>query len=147
MTTKILAELFERDIQRVINELNLYEDENKIWIKEKDISNSAGNLALHLIGNLNHFIGFALGNTGYVRQRELEFSTSFSPRAEVVNNLTATIEIVKSALSNLKDENLSSTFPIEKNGQKHSVLYMLLHLLSHLDYHLGQINYHRRLIA
>lgn len=147
MTIKILIKLFERDILKVINELGLYEEEKRIWAKQGGISNSAGNLALHLIGNLNHFIGFALGDTGYIRTRELEFSTTFSPREEVIQNLNKSIEMVKSTLGNLKDENLSSTFPLEYNGEKITVIHMLMHLLTHLDYHLGQINYHRRIIG
>ncbi len=71
MLNELLSEFFERDIIKLKEEIVLYKDETNLWKVENKISNSAGNLCLHLIGNLNHFIGATVGNTGYVRQREL----------------------------------------------------------------------------
>ncbi|HEY5407636.1 MAG TPA: hypothetical protein VIJ92_11120 [Ginsengibacter sp.] len=79
MTTTIAA-LFERDINKLIEEINLYKNEEDIWKIKEGISNSSGNLTLHLLGNLNHFIGATLGNTGYVRERDKEFSLKNIPR-------------------------------------------------------------------
>jgi uncharacterized damage-inducible protein DinB len=140
-----LSQLFQRDIQRVIDELNLYPDEASIWTLRGEIANSAGTLALHLTGNLRHFFGAALGNTGYVRTRDLEFSSRDVPRSELIQGLQEASEIVKDVLGDLTEDQLHAEYPLEKHGERMTTKYMLLHLLTHLDYHLGQINYHRRL--
>ena len=87
MVVESFSKLFERDMLRIIDELNQYTDEKLIWKKAGSISNSAGNLTLHLIGNLNHFIGYAIGNTGYIRNRDLEFSTTFSLETNLFHHL------------------------------------------------------------
>ena len=139
MVKEALLEIFERDLGKLKEEISLYTDENNLWKTEKQISNSGGNLALHLIGNLNHFIGATLGNTGY------EFSDKNIPVQKILDNIDATIIVVKNTLSNLTAEDFEKVFPLEKHGQIVKTDFMLLHLLAHLEYHLGQINYHRRL--
>jgi hypothetical protein len=146
MITKALTELFERDLQKLKAEINLYKDEDNLWLIKEGISNSAGNLSLHLLGNLNHFIGATLGNTGYVRHREDEFSLKNIPRQDIVMNIENCILIVKGTLLKLTDDDLEKEFPLEKHGTIVSTKEMLLHLFGHLSYHLGQINYHRRLL-
>ena len=145
MVKEALLEIFERDLGKLKEEISLYTDENNLWKTEKQISNSGGNLALHLIGNLNHFIGATLGNTGYVRERDNEFSDKNIPVQKILDNIDATIIVVKNTLSNLTAEDFEKVFPLEKHGQIVKTDFMLLHLLAHLEYHLGQINYHRRL--
>lgn len=139
--------MFERDLLKVISELNAYQNEADMWIVRNEISNSAGNLCLHLIGNLNHFMGATLGNSGYIRTREVEFSAKNVPRKEMIDSLYETISMVTSTLSKLSEADFEAEFPLDKHGRRVSTAYMVLHLLTHLDYHLGQINYHRRLIA
>ncbi len=146
MIKDALAEIFERDLIKLKEEISLYKKEDNLWIIEKQISNSAGNLALHLIGNLNHFIGATLGNTGYMRERDKEFSNRHIPAKELLTAIDNTINMVKQTLNNLPDEDFDKNFPLEKHGQTVKTDFMLLHLLAHLEYHLGQINYHRRLI-
>ena len=146
MLKEILPTIFERDIRKLIDEINLYKDEDKLWAVPEGISNSAGNLCLHLIGNLSHFIGATLGHTGYVRRRDEEFSLKNIPRQDLLINIENTILIVKKTFSELNDEDLEKDFPLEMNGKILKTDFMLLHLLTHLSYHLGQINYHRRLI-
>ncbi|MBK8192463.1 MAG: DUF1572 family protein [Lewinellaceae bacterium] len=146
MLKNALIEIFERDLRQVAREINLYADESDLWVVKAEISNSAGNLCLHLIGNLNHFIGAVLGNTGYVREREREFSDKNVPRADLLLQLEKTISVVTEALRHLPDPALNEDFPVDKRGQIVKTDFMLLHLLGHLSYHLGQINYHRRLI-
>lgn len=124
----------------------MYAYERNIWIVDKNISNSAGNLALHLIGNLNHFIGATLGNTGYIRERDKEFTDKNISRAKLLSAIDATILVVNNALNNLSDDDFEKNFPLEKHGTIVKTDFMLLHLLAHLEYHLGQINYHRRLV-
>ncbi len=146
MVKEALLEIFERDLGKLKEEISLYTNENNLWKTEKQISNSGGNLALHLIGNLNHFIGATLGNTGYVRERDNEFSDKNIPVQKILDNIDATIIVVKNTLSNLTAEDFEKVFPLEKHGQIVKTDFMLMHLLAHLEYHLGQINYHRRLI-
>ncbi len=146
MLTNTLISLFERDLNRVIDELNKYRNEMNIWRTEKDITNSAGNLALHIIGNLNTYIGKEIGNTNYVRNRELEFSQKNVPRQELIDKLNATIKVIKVSLNSLPDEDLKKEYPILVFSEMTTTEFLLVHLTTHLTYHLGQINYHRRLI-
>jgi uncharacterized damage-inducible protein DinB len=141
-----LIEIFERDLNKLKEEINFYENERDLWIIEKEISNSAGNLCLHLIGNLNHFIGAMLGETGFIRDRETEFSAKNETRQNLTNEIEKTIETVKSSLNKLSNDAFDKNFPVEKHGKVVKMDFMLIHLLSHFNYHLGQINYHRRLI-
>ena len=146
MVKDTLMELFERDIQKLKTEINLYKDEDNLWIIKEGISNSAGNLCLHLLGNLNHFIGATLGNSGYVRHREDEFSLKNIPRQDLVTNIENCVLILNNTFSRLTEEELEKDFPLEKHGTIVTTTHMMLHLLGHLNYHLGQINYHRRLL-
>jgi len=141
-----LSELLIRDLTKIQAELGLYEDEKLIWKTTDSILNSAGNLALHIAGNLQHFIGSVLGDNGYVRQRELEFSSKDIPVREVIEELDRTKMAVSSTLDKLNEQDLSKSFPINVFGHEMTTELFLLHLLSHTSYHLGQINYHRRLL-
>ena len=147
MLTTTLIRLFERDLQKLANEISLYKDEDKLWLVKPGISNSAGNLCLHLIGNLNHFIGATLGHTGYVRYRDDEFSLKNIPRQDLLINIENIKLIVKEVVSSLPEADLQKDFPLEIFGKKDSTGFILIHLATHLTYHLGQINYHRRLIG
>jgi uncharacterized damage-inducible protein DinB len=146
MLINTLIQLFERDLNRLMTEIGLYKEEATIWKIEKGISNSTGNLTLHLIGNLNTYIGKELGGTGYVRNRELEFSTKFVKRDLLIEQLNATLEMIKATLSALSNKDLMQEYPILVFTEKTTTEYLLVHLTTHLTYHLGQINYHRRLI-
>ncbi|GAB4026277.1 DinB family protein [Spirosoma koreense] len=146
MLSQTLKTLLQRDLGRLRKEIDSYRDERKIWYVEKNIPNSAGNLCLHLIGNLNTYIGAELGKTGYVRHRELEFSLKDVPRAELLAKIDETIVIVGQALDQLTDEQLNAEYPTLVFDQMTSTGYLLVHLSTHLTYHLGQINYHRRLL-
>ena len=141
-----LSTLFERDLLQVKLELSLYKNENTIWQVAPHINKSAGNLALHLIGNLNTYIGAEIGKTGYVRNRPLEFSAKHIPRAQVMQMLQDTIEVVKTSLATMDERLLEQEYPLLVFENKTSTEYFLVHLATHLGYHLGQINYHRRLL-
>ncbi len=144
---KIFSSLFERDLNKLIEEINLYSDESLMWRVQDGISNSGGNLTLHLIGNLKHFIGAALGSTGYVRERDKEFSLKDIPRKQLIEEINDTAGIIRSILALLPEEDLQKDFPLPINNKVSSTGYILAFLLAHLNYHLGQINYHRRLTA
>ena len=146
MVIEILQNLFSRDLNKLKVEISSYKIESNIWSVDKNISNSAGNLCLHLIGNLNTYIGAALGNTGYIRNRELEFSLKNIPQKELINKIEETIAVVNKSISELSEAKLKDDFPLLVFENKTSTEYMLIHLATHLAYHLGQINYHRRLL-
>ncbi|GAA4386888.1 DinB family protein [Hymenobacter koreensis] len=146
MLTDTLRPLFRRDLNRVQQELTQYRDEHNIWHVAPGIANSAGNLCLHLIGNLNTYIGAELGGVAYTRHRELEFSLKNIPRPELLEKLAETTRIVDDSLSNLAPERLAQEYPLLVFEEKTSTEYFLVHLATHLTYHLGQINYHRRML-
>ncbi|MCB0575968.1 MAG: DUF1572 family protein [Saprospiraceae bacterium] len=147
MLKEAFLTIFERDLRTLKNEIGLYRNEADLWVVKPGISNSAGNLCLHLIGNLKHFVGAVLGQTGYVREREREFSDKNVPRETLLASIDETIEVVKKALGDLPDDMFDQNFPVEKRGETVKTDFMLLHLFGHFSYHLGQINYHRRLIS
>ena len=146
MLLETLNSLFHRDLTRVGTELSQYRDEQLIWAVPPGIANSAGNLCLHLIGNLNTYVGAELGQTGYVRQRDLEFSLRDVPRPVLLAQLNETIITVNRTLTTLDESVLDEEYPLLVFEKKTSTGYLLVHLATHLAYHLGQINYHRRLV-
>jgi uncharacterized damage-inducible protein DinB len=146
MLTTALVELFNRDLDILAKEINSYSDEPKLWVISRDINNSAGNLCLHICGNLQHFIGAILGNTGYVRNRDAEFGDKNIPKTELLSSIDNSKEVVKTVLSSLSEDQIAKDYPIDVFKKKMTTSYFLIHLHSHLNYHLGQINYHRRLL-
>ncbi len=142
-----LIEFYENDLRKVIAEINAYQNEEDLWILDGQISNSAGNLALHLIGNINHFFGAVLGGTGYQRERDLEFSSRNVTRQDIVKRLKQSIVVLRETLSNLSDEAFTSDYPGEFGKDVQKTETVAVYMLSHLNYHLGQINYHRRLFS
>lgn len=146
MLIETLKLLFNRDLIRLRSEIEQYNNETNIWITKGQISNSAGNLCLHLVGNLNTYIGKELGKTDYVRNRELEFSLKNIPKQELIEKIENTIKMINQTLDKLDKNILETEYPILVFDHKTSTEYLLVHLSSHLSYHLGQINYHRRLI-
>ena len=146
MITESLKSLYIRDLNKLKTEIEAYHNEEMLWKTDKDISNSAGNLCLHLVGNLNTYIGAQLGNSGYVRQRDLEFSLKNIPRPELLEKIEKTIDMIHFSLDKLTEEDLKKDYPDEPLGYAMTTEYFLIHLFGHLNYHLGQINYHRRLL-
>ncbi|MFD1630242.1 DinB family protein [Pseudopedobacter beijingensis] len=146
MLIKTLQTLFERDLNKLKHEIDSYQDERKLWHIEKGIANSAGNLCLHLIGNLNTYIGAEIGKSGYIRNREKEFSLKNIPKSALIHEIDKTKEIVINALEKLTEKDLEKEYPILVFDKKTSFAYFLTHLTTHLAYHVGQINYHRRLL-
>lgn len=141
-----LVELFERDLNQLIRELEQFETEAALWRQPEGINNCAGNLFLHLCGNLQHFIGHVIGKTDYIRKRENEFSDRDVPSSEILNQIKKTTGIVVQVLDTLTVRDLNQIYPLEMWGKSFSTGFFLIHLHSHLNYHLGQINYYRRLL-
>ena len=145
MTEHLLA-LFKRDLEKLIAELEAYESEAQIWVVRGAIKNSAGNLVLHLHGNLSKFIGEFIGAIAFERDRDSEFSRTDVPRAELIEMLHITIAKLEQVFASLKAEDLEKPYPLEVLGYPMTTGYFLIHLYGHLNWHLGQVNYHRRLV-
>lgn len=146
MIIQTLSDLYVRDLYKLKEEISLYNDEENIWKTPHGINNSAGNLCLHLIGNLNHFVGLGIINNGYVRKRDEEFNSKNIDRKILTAEIDKVIEVIIDAFLKLDIKQFEETFPLPKSSGKVSTEHMILHLLTHLNYHIGQINYHRRLI-
>lgn len=142
-----LMNLYVTDVKKVIAEVEQYKSDEDFWSVSEGISNSGGTLALHLIGNLKHYIGAVLGETGYVRTRDNEFSDRGVSREEIVGQLNEVVEILNKTFSGLSDEDLMKEYPEELGDQPQTTAAVIVYMLTHLNFHLGQINYHRRLLA
>lgn len=147
MLKENIRQLLTRDLQKLRQEIGAYEDELMIWQTSTGISNSAGNLCLHLVGNLNTYIGSVLGNTGYTRNREQEFLLKDIPKATLIEEINKLLAVVENTFDQLTDEQLAENYPDNVFGSPMSTQYFMIHLIGHLNYHLGQINYHRRILA
>jgi len=143
---EILGNLFIRDLEKLKTEITSYKAEENIRKISGEILNSAGNLSLHICGNLQHFVGAVLGNSGYIRKRDEEFSKKNVPIRELVAEIELTIEVINKTFAGLKEDDLQKIYPINVFGYEMTTEYLLTHMATHLTYHLGQINYHRRLL-
>jgi uncharacterized damage-inducible protein DinB len=142
---KSIVILITRDLNKLEEEINLYSSNDSIWRVMGNIKNSGGNLCLHLCGNLQHFIGKILGQTDYIRNRENEFTAKGISQDELIAEIRRTKESVISSLRLYNTSTLTSLYPIKVFDYEMTTLHFLIHLTAHLEYHLGQINYHRRL--
>lgn len=151
MLAEFASEIFERELNKLIEEIKLYPNDASIWKLSAGIKNPGGNLCLHICGNLQHFIGNVLGNTGYIRNRDREFSATNIPASELIEEIQKTTKVVVSTLQTTVEIDLEeeyTAFPAHLLGkEKLTKGFFLMHLISHMDYHIGQINYHRRLIT
>ena len=138
------ARCFTKDLDSLAKEIQSCNDET-LWIVLPGITNSIGNLTQHLIGNLNHFIGATLGETGYVRNRDREFLERYTTKIEMIAKIKETSEMLEKVLDSLTSEQLEKTYPSEPFGYSMTVNHMIVKLANHLGYHLGQINYLRRI--
>ena len=142
-----LTTILLRDLNKLESELLLYTSEESLWRIEKSIKNPAGNLCLHLCGNLQYYIGAVLGNTGYIRNRDNEFAARNVSRENLLKEITQARKAISETLPSLTEAQLLSNYPVDVFGHPMTTLHFLVHLSTHLGYHLGQVNYHRRLVA
>jgi hypothetical protein len=141
-----LVALYDRDLKNLKREIESYRSDSQIWKVSEGINNSGGNIFLHLMGNLNTFFGAVYGNTGYIRDRPAEFSSKDIPREKLLQMLDEIHPIVLSVLEKFPIEKLTDNYPIKIFEEEKTNGYIFIHLETHLAYHLGQINYHRRLL-
>jgi hypothetical protein len=145
MLNRILANFYERDIRKLIDEVNLFKNEDDLWRTQGSVKNSGGNLVLHIIGGTNHLIGATLAQTGYVRNRNQEFTRKGVERKVLVAQLEELIPLINKTLNAFTREQMEAEYPLIFDDMKRSNSYVLTQLALHLNYHLGQINYLRRI--
>lgn len=146
MRPETIRHLLLRELRTVAREVDAYPNDELLWRIVAGIPNSGGTLALHIAGNLQHYVGAVLGGSGYVRDREAEFSTRDLSRAEVRAEVEAAAEAVDFTLANLTGEQAEARYPERVSGRNVRTADFLMHLSVHLGYHLGQLDYHRRLL-
>ena len=147
MSPEYLARVLVRDVNAVRRELEAYPDEQSIWVQPPGVANSAGTLALHIAGNLQHFIGAVLGGSGYKRDRAAEFARRDVSRSALIVELEAAIVAIGLGMSQVSEARLAEDFPEVVGGYRVVTGEWLMHLVAHAAYHLGQIDYHRRLVT
>ncbi len=146
MSNSEIASLYERDIRKLIEEINSFKNEENLWKTYGTIKNSSGNLALHIIGGLNYLIGATLSHTGYVRNRDQEFTNKGIDRKLIVEQLEELIPMINKTVNQLTPEQIESPYPKFFDKEDSTNSYVLTQLLLHLNYHLGQVNYLRRFL-
>jgi uncharacterized damage-inducible protein DinB len=139
--------LLLRDLRSLDQQVAAYPDDESLWITAPGISNSAGNLVLHLTGNLRHFFGATFGDTGYMRDRAAEFATKSLSREGLRREIAAAIDDVETSLGRIDESQLDRAYPLAIAERQVRTADFLAHLAVHLTYHLGQIDYHRRLLT
>jgi hypothetical protein len=142
-----VAAIIERELRTLRAEIEACSDERDLWLVAPGIANPPGVLAAHLVGNLQHFIGARMGGTGYVRDRDAEFARRDRSRAELLAAIDETRGVVRATLAALPEHELDEDFPDVVAGVRITTGDLLIHIVSHLAYHLGQIDYNRRLLA
>jgi hypothetical protein len=147
MLLENLQTIYLREVTTLQREIELYPDEESVWKELPGLPNSAGNLILHVAGSLQHFFGATLGNTLYVRDREAEFTKRDIPRSKLKKELEAARAGIKAGFAKLTEARLGQPFPVKFSDAELSTQLTLLQFLSHLAYHLGQIDYHRRAVT
>jgi hypothetical protein len=146
MNSKDLNQLLQRDLSKLIEELKAYSDERNLWRIDPGINNSAGNLTLHLIGNVKQFFGLDLAGIAFERDRDSEFVPSKLTREELLQELEELKKLIDQALVPMDPKKLGDQSKHSFLGHSMTVGYFLIHLYGHFNYHLGQVNYHRRLL-
>ncbi|MEM6734609.1 MAG: DinB superfamily protein [Bacteroidota bacterium] len=144
--SKELKKLFVRDLNKLMEEINAYSDEASLWMKQGNIKNSAGNLVMHICGNLQYYIGTTLAGTDYIRDRSFEFEGKMKIH-QLHDEIDKTLEVIKFFFESSTEELYEKNYPVEVFGFHMSTFYFIIHLQGHLNYHLGQINYHRRILS
>ena len=146
MTSDWLSRVLDRDLKCLAKQIEAYETDEDVWKLVPGVGNSPGTLAVHIAGNIQHYIGKHLGGSDYVRDRDAEFSRREVPRSVILEELDAARSALQAGLTELDDGTLREEYP-EKVGAHLSVGQFMVHLVAHLGYHLGQVDYHRRIIA
>lgn len=147
MLPSTIHAVLRRELAAVRRSVESYPDDASIWAEPEGLPNSGGTLVLHLAGNLQHYVGALLGASGYRRDRDAEFARRGVPRAELLREIAAAESAVDRGMRAVNEAALDVPFPEPINGRSLAMGDVLVHLSSHLAYHLGQLDYHRRLVC
>lgn len=147
MLISIVQAMLLRELAAVQRSVEAYPDDASLWALPKGLPNAGGTLVLHLAGNLQHYVGTVLGDSDFERDRPAEFARRDVPRAELLRELAAAIAAVDHTLPTLSDDSLSQPYPEPIGGHVLTTGVFLAHLATHLAYHLGQLDYHRRVVS
>lgn len=147
MLLSVVQAMILRELAAVQRSVQAYPDDAALWALPHGLPNTGGTIVLHLAGNLQHFVGAVLGGTAYRRDRTAEFARRDVPRAELLTELANTINAVRSTLPTLREESLAQPYPEKVGGRELPTGVVLMHLATHLAYHLGQLDYHRRVVT
>ena len=147
MLVEAVCAILDRDLQALAREVMAYPDDATVWQVPEGAVNSTGTLVLHLSGNIQHFLGARLAESGFVRDRPAEFSSRGVPRAALLRQIEAAPTAVRAAADRVTDESLTGDYPEVVGGMRVAAGEYLIHLVSHFGYHLGQVDYHRRLVT
>ncbi|MEO6056192.1 MAG: DinB family protein [Gemmatimonadales bacterium] len=142
-----IAAIIDRDLRTLRRELEAYPDPRQLWQEVAGMPNSAGTLALHLAGNLQHYVGALWAGTGYVRDREAEFARRNVPRDELVAEIERARAAVTAGLAHLDGGTLDADYPEPIAHMRIRTGEYLVHLATHVAYHLGQVDFHRRVVT
>jgi len=144
---KYITTQYQNYFNNLKNEISQYKNESDIWLLKGEIKNSPGTLTLHLCGNLNHNFGAVLGGNGYVRNRDKEFTDRNINKAELLKLINETEKTVIPVIESLTPEEMSEQFPEKFKDEEQTVYDAVIRLSFHFAYHVGQINYHSRLLT
>jgi hypothetical protein len=147
MTGKMLSAIITRELMAIERELNAYKTEEQVWALPPGLPNSGGTLALHAAGNLQHFVGAVLGGSSYVRDRDAEFQRRNVPRSELLEELRRAASSVQQVLERVDGATLEGDYPLPVANRRLVTSDFLLHLATHLAYHVGQLDFHRRIVT
>lgn len=147
MLRSTIQHILTRELLALRRGIEAYPDDASVWRPMPGIANVGGTLALHIAGNLQHFIGAVLGGTGYVRDRDAEFARRDVSRDEILREIDAAIAAIERGLQSIGDDALPGVYPEKVAGREVVTADYLVHLSSHLSYHLGQLDYHRRIVT
>jgi hypothetical protein len=147
MITPVLIQLFDEALSKLTEEINAYPDDASLWVLKEGINNTGGNLCLHITGALQHFFGAVLNESGFVRNRDAEFSLKNIAKVKLLNGIEEAKVSVKDTLEQVSKKQLDKSYPLPINGEMINTEYFLVKQVGHINYHIGQINYHRRLLT
>jgi uncharacterized damage-inducible protein DinB len=144
---KDLASFFRRDLSLMVEQIRAFPSDAALWVTPPGVTNSAGNLVLHLEGNLREYIGRQLGGMSYTRNRPAEFSLKGFSRDEMAVRIAEVRDRIPSILESLSENQIESMYPEVVLDSPMRVGEFLLHLYGHLNWHRGQLDYVRRIVS
>ncbi|MBK5272281.1 MAG: DUF1572 family protein [Bacteroidia bacterium] len=151
MKEELIKEFLDQSVDRIdyntpriIKCMNELEEED-IWKRPNNSSNSVGNLILHLCGNITQYIISSLGESPDIRERENEFSaTGGYSKSELIDKLKLVVQKATDIIQNMSTENLLRKRAVQ--GFQYSGISIIIHVTEHYSYHTGQITFWTKLL-